>query len=79
MGRKLVAKIYIRGKSIKCYLALDPNAYEFTKFHHRDASGKKAYELVPFKMSIRSPRSVKRTKNLIADIAINNQLAKKKI
>ncbi|MBO4963289.1 MAG: hypothetical protein J6C97_05890, partial [Clostridia bacterium] len=76
-GRKLLAKITIRGKSIKCFLALNPQDYNESRYHQKDASDKKAYQEVPFKMSVRSPRSLKRTVELIAEIANSLDLKKK--
>ena len=77
IGRKLLAKIIVRGKSLKCFLALDPNAYEITVFHHRDSSEKRAYAEVPMTMRVRSPRSVKNVKRLIGELANQNELIKK--
>ena len=76
-GRKLLSKITIRGKSIKCFLALNPQDYDENRYHQKDASDKKAYLEVPFKMSVRSPRSLKRTTELIAEIANSLDLKKK--
>ena len=77
VGRVLVVKTVIRGKTLRCYLSLDPAAYEFSKFHHRDASDKKAYMQVPMMMKVRSGRALKRTIRLISDVAEKFALVKK--
>ncbi len=69
IGRNLLAKIIIRGKSVRCFFALDPKAYEETVYHHKDAGEKKAYEEVPMAVRIRSPRSLKKAKRLVAELA----------
>ena len=68
-GRKLIAKMTIVGKTLRVYLALDPNAYEFSKFFQRDVSSKKSYAEVPMLMRVKSGRAIKRTLKLIPDIA----------
>ncbi len=68
-GRKLIAKMTIVGKTLRVYLALDPNAYEVSKLFQKDASDKKAYEEVPMLMRVRSGRAIKRTINVISDLA----------
>lgn len=77
VGRVLLAKIMFSGKSIKCYFALDPAAYETSVFHHRDVSEKKSYVDVPMLVRVRSNRSVKNAKKLVEDMAEKNELIKK--
>jgi len=68
-GRKLIAKMTIVGKTLRVYLALDPNAYEVSKLFQKDASDKKAYEEVPMLLRVRSGRAIKRAVNVIPDLA----------
>ncbi len=77
VGRVLLAKIAISGKTVKCYLALDPAAYDVKTYRHSDASERKAFADVPMLIRIRSKLSVKRTTLLIADLAAANGLVKK--
>ena len=77
VGRVLLAKIAISGKTVKCYLALDPTAYDVKTYRHADASERKAFADVPMLVRIRSKLSVKRTAQLIADLAAKNGLVKK--
>ncbi|MGN1039790.1 MAG: hypothetical protein ACI4QL_00005, partial [Candidatus Fimimonas sp.] len=67
LGRELVAKIAIVGKSVRMYIALDPTVYDESKFHHKDVSEKKAYALVPMMVKVRGPRATKRALTLIDD------------
>ncbi len=76
LGRDLIAKIIIRGKSVRVFFALDPKAYEETVYHHKDMGEKKAYEEVPMAVRIRSPRSLKKAKRLVDEIANKNELVK---
>lgn len=77
VGRVLLAKVMFSGKSIKCYFALEPAAYETSVFHHRDVSEKKSYVDVPMLVRVRSNRSVKNAKRLVAEVAEKNELVKK--
>lgn len=76
-GRKLLCKLTIRGKTLRAYLALNPNAYEVSKFFQKDASDVKAYAEVPMLMRVRSARAIKRVCTLIEDLEKDNQLVAK--
>jgi|GEM_PF-4770126 len=65
LGRVPKAKLTIRGKSLVMYLALDPKAYEGTKYFFRDLSDKKTYAAVPMMVKIKSDRGLKYAKELI--------------
>jgi len=67
-GRTLLAKVVLRGKSFNVFLALNPDEYAETVYHHKAKGDKKAYELVPMMVRVRSPRSVKKVKRLIDDV-----------
>jgi ribosomal protein L15 len=73
VGRNTVAKFGIRGKTLSLYLALDPAKYEDTKYIYDDVSEIKKYAGVPMRVKLRSDRSVKWTKELIADLMQNNE------
>ena len=68
-GKVLVAKISIVGKAARLYLALDPNEYETSKYHHRDMSDKKSHAATPMMLRIRSKRSQKYALELIDQVA----------
>ncbi len=76
-GRKLLAKVAISGKTVKCYFALDPKAYDVKTYRHGDASEKRAYAEVPMLVRLRSKLSVKRATKLIEEMAAANALVKK--
>ncbi len=67
-GRVTVAKLAIRGKTLSLYLALNPVEYEETKYVFENAGDVKKYAQVPMRMKIRSNRSVKWAKELIAEM-----------
>ena len=64
-GRKKLAKINVRGKTLVLYLALEPAKYENTKYHFRDASESKKFAETPMMLKIRSSRGVKHAIELI--------------
>ena len=68
-GRVLVAKVSIVGKSARLYLALAPNEYATSKYHHRDVSDKKAHATTPMMLPVRSKRSQKYALELIEQVA----------
>jgi ribosomal protein L15 len=72
-GRKTVAKFALRGKTLSLYLALTPSKYEETKYIYEDVSQIKKYAGVPMKLKLRSDRSVKWAKELIADLMAENE------
>ena len=64
-GREKLVKLQVRGKTLVMYIALDPATLD-AKYHHKDMSGISKYKDVPTRFKIRSPRSVKYAKELIA-------------
>ncbi len=71
-----LAKIGLTGKTVKLHLALDPNEYATTKYHHQDLGEKKKYEFVPLALKVKSPRSQKYAIELIAGVMEKAGLAK---
>lgn len=61
----LLAKVAFAGKTLKVNLAIDPKALEGTKYHFKDRSDKKQYQLVPTQIKIKSDRSLKYFKELV--------------
>ena len=68
-GKVLVAKVAIVGKSARLYLALDPNEYATSKYHHKDVSDKKSYATTPLMLRVKSNRSQKYAVELIEQLA----------
>ena len=67
-GRKQLAKINIRGKSLMLYLALDPKDFEETKYFFTDVSDKVKFAKVPMRVKIRSGRGFKHGVELIEEM-----------
>jgi ribosomal protein L15 len=78
-GRKTIAKFAIRGKTLSLYLALEPAAYKDTKYFYEDSSGVAKYAGVPMRLRLRSDRSVRWAKELIADLLASYGLQKQEI
>lgn len=70
-GRTCVARMSIRGKTLKLYLALDPNEYVDTKYKFEDASDVKYAVDTPFLMKIKNPRRLKYALELIDEVMAN--------
>lgn len=65
--RDYVAKISILGKTVKLHLALNPEDYAVSKYHHKDLSAKKKYAKVPLMLKLKSQRSKKFAVEFISD------------
>ncbi|MDE5896855.1 MAG: uL15 family ribosomal protein [Clostridia bacterium] len=68
LGRELVAKMEIRGKTLCLYLALNPADYAESKFLVEDASDKKKNLPVPTLYRIKNERRARYAIELIADV-----------
>ena len=66
-NKKILAKIALGGKSLKLFMAMDPDEDIFTqkKYHIRDLSSTKAYEVVPSMLPIKSELAVRKAKEAI--------------
>lgn len=80
MGRDLLAKMAIGGKTLKLYLALDPEdaALEDGKYHQRDLSETSAYQEVPFMLPIRSDLAVRKACRVIDYMMENFNIPKRR-
>lgn len=76
---KTYIKITIAGKSLKLYFALDPKAYERTTLPVQDASHIGIYQDIPLIFKVKSPLSMRRAKQLIADVMEADNLEQSKI
>ena len=74
----LFAKLSVSGKSIRLHLALDPKAYDESRYHQVDLGEKRAFKEVPFTMKIRSDLACKRALELIEELATQRGLKKNK-
>lgn len=68
-GRKTFAKFAIRGKTLSLYIALEPIAYENSKYTFKNVGETAKYRDVPMQLKIRSDRAVRWAKELIAALA----------
>lgn len=69
LGNKCLCKLTIRGKTLNAYIALDPSAYENTKYIYTDVSSSKSYANYPMRVKVTSERQVKWVKELISIVA----------
>lgn len=64
-GRETIARFKIRGKTLCLYLALDPNEFAMSVYHHADVSDNKSLSGTPMMVKIKSPLGVKKAIRLI--------------
>lgn len=76
VGRVKIAKFIIRGKTLSLYLALNPAEYEDTKYHFEDESDRRTHADTPMRLKVKSQRSIKYAKELIAVLAEKAELEK---
>lgn len=67
--RTTYAKFSIRGKTLCLNMALDPKEFEGTKYYFRNMGDVGKYGAVPMRVKLKSDRSVRRVKELIATMA----------
>ncbi len=75
-GRTTYAKFAIRGKTLSLYLSLDPSEYVDTKYKFEDSAEVAKYAKTPMRLKLRSDRSVRWAKELIAQLAEKYSLEK---
>lgn len=69
-----IARLSVGGKTLTLYLALDPEAYEDSKYRYEDVSERKTYAETPMKVRVTSKRMVKYAKELILDLAKKHEV-----
>ena len=77
LGRMLVAKITVRGKTMKMHLALDVNKFEDNVYFQKDLSSVKAYAEVPFTVKVKSDRGLKNALKLVDALATDKAIESK--
>ena len=65
LGRELVAKITVRGKTMRLHLALDVASFEERIYFQKNLAEVKAYEEVPFTVKVKSDRGLKNALKLV--------------
>ena len=73
-GRKLIARLAIRGKTLGVYLALDPKEYADTKYKVNDVSAVAKNAEVPLLYKIKNDRRCKYCRDLISAVMTSNGL-----
>ena len=68
LHRKTYVKLTIAGKSLKLYFALNPEDYKDSTIPVADASEKNIYQEIPLIFKVKSGLSMRRAKQLIADV-----------
>ena len=74
-GRKALAKLRLRGKTLSLALALDPAAYADTKYHVDSLAETKSYADTPCLYRIKNDRRLKYAKELIDNVMRDNSLS----
>ena len=75
-GKNLLAKMTVRGKTLKLHLALNVNEFNYNSFYQTDLSNVKAYEQVPFTVKVKSARGQKNAIKLVEALMAKNEIAK---
>lgn len=78
-GRETIARFKIRGKTLCLYLALDPNEFATSVYHHADVSDNKSMSGTPMMVKIKSPLGVKKAIRLIDAMLEKRQGIKQKV
>ncbi len=73
-GRTTVAKLVIRGKTLRLYLALEPMLYEESKYLVEDASEHAKFAKTPLLYRIKNDRRCRYAKDLIAAAMASSRL-----
>ena len=74
VGRTLVAKMTVRGKTLRLHLALDVSEFNDKIYFQKNFSDVKAYKDVPFTVKVKSEKDLKRANDLIIALAQKNEL-----
>lgn len=77
LGRELVAKITIRGKTMRLHLALDVKDFQQSVFFQKDLSDVKSYAEVPLMVKVKSDRGLKNALRLVDALAQNKAIERK--
>lgn len=78
-GRETIARLKIRGKTLCLYLALDPNDYKTSVYHHADVSDNKSMNGTPMMVKIKSGLGVRKAIRLIDEMLEKREGVKREI
>ncbi len=68
VGKTIYAKLCLVSGYLRLFLALDPQAYNQKKYHHKDYTGVIRYAKIPFMIKLSSDRQVRYALELIGDL-----------
>lgn len=77
LGRELVAKLSVRGKTLRLHLALNVNDFAQNIYFQKDLSDVKAYVEVPFMVKVKSDRGLKKALELVDALCQAKAIEKK--
>ncbi|MDE6000752.1 MAG: hypothetical protein K2G96_00285, partial [Clostridia bacterium] len=78
-GRETIARFKIRGKTLCLYLALDPNDYKASVYHHANVIDNKSMNGTPMMVKIKSPLGVKKAIRLIDEMLAKRDGVKREV
>ncbi len=78
-GRETIARMKIRGKTLVIYLALDPNEYKTSVYHHADVSDNKSVLGTPMMIKVKSPLGVRKAIRLIDEMLAKRDGEKREV
>ena len=78
-GRETIARMKIRGKTLVVYLALDPNEYKTSVYHHTDVSDNNSVQGTPMMIKVKSPLGVRKAIRLIDEMLEKRGAEKREI
>ena len=78
-GRETIARMKIRGKTLVIYLALDPNEYKTSVYHHADVSDNKSVQGTPMMIKVKSPLGVRKAIRLIDEMLAKRNGEKREV
>lgn len=76
---KTYVKLTVAGKGLKLYFALNPKDYVDSPIPVKDVGAKNIYKDIPVVFKVKSPLSLKRAKQLIADCCEKDNLEQEKV
>ena len=78
-GRETIARMKIRGKTLVIYLALDPNEYKTSVYHHADVSNNNSVPGTPMMIKVKSPLGVRKAIRLIDEMLAKRNGEKREV
>lgn len=77
-SRKAFIRLCINGKTLKAFIAVDPNSLDKKHYRHKDVSHRKSTQLLPTMINVKSALAAKRICELMVNIFEENGFKLKK-